>query len=201
MKLIKNNSYLLLIDEEAEIKRGDYLLEKESIINVFPDYLTDLDECDKIIAYYPLTKEAKELDLPLLPPFKEDNPFLNGTITKATCYTDNGTFYIEELKKLFETQPKQFSLEDMINAFNMGQSTYKESFLHKNVEERRKETKERFIKSLSTQQLPEEFLPLYQYKNERGVFIDTNKLENDDCKLKTITNSEGKQEIQGKYVY
>lgn len=73
MKLIQTQDYLLLIDDKAEIKRGDYLLEKGSIINIFPDYLTDLDECAKIIAYRKLNEEAKELDLPELSPFEEIN--------------------------------------------------------------------------------------------------------------------------------
>lgn len=91
-KLLKTNDYLLLIDEEAEIKEGDLIYyeyaarqptDKDSDrIKIF-DKIVGADKilawfkkddrcyyiagCNKIIAYYPLSKEAKELDLPLLP--------------------------------------------------------------------------------------------------------------------------------------
>src|SRR5690606_29693213 len=73
MKLVKNNSYLLLIDEEAEIKEGDTVY--ENISGVFAPYEKEdiVENPIKVIAYYPLTKEVKELDLPLLPnPFEEE---------------------------------------------------------------------------------------------------------------------------------
>lgn len=216
MKLISTKDYLLLIDEEAEIFQMDYYLDVDC--DTVARATLTLDQysgCKKIIAYYPLSKEAKELDLPLLPnPFKEDNPFLNGTITKATCYTDNGTFYIEELKKLFETQSnKQFSLEDMIKAIEMAREA--DSIdgtvdLHivlnypnaDNSDLRIKWTEEEIIQSLSTQQLPKEFIVKYEYKhvsngkwyNECGLIGFSEK------RLKTITNSEGKQELVGKYI-
>lgn len=75
-KLIQTDLYLLLIDQ-AEIKEGDlkiclndnYISKYLSKQNIESD--TKCSDCKKIIAYYPL-KEAKELDLPLLPnPFKE----------------------------------------------------------------------------------------------------------------------------------
>src|SRR5690606_2288457 len=78
-KLIKTKDYLLLIDEKAEIKEGDYYFSKNNNIVTTCDSKEEAKECAvlrhndfKIIAYYPLSKEAEELDLPLLPnPFKE----------------------------------------------------------------------------------------------------------------------------------
>ena len=76
-KLIKTKDYLLLVDEEAEIKEGDVAVHDFGM-----GYDLEIP-CDKdnlksntrfkVIAYYPLTKEAKELDLPLLPPFEEES--------------------------------------------------------------------------------------------------------------------------------
>lgn len=95
MKLQQTKDYLLLIDEEAEIKEGwkgiaykkdvagtdiykDGILiksEKTEGLMIKHSYTTNTwyNDARPVIAYYPLTAEAKELDLPLLPkPFKED---------------------------------------------------------------------------------------------------------------------------------
>ena len=71
-KLIQTKDYLLLIDEEAICKTGELYL--TSIQNrIIPKSKGVIQAGDKIIAYYPLNSEAKELDLPLLPnPFIED---------------------------------------------------------------------------------------------------------------------------------
>jgi hypothetical protein len=53
-----------------------------------------------------------------------------------------------------------------------------------------------YIQSLSTQQLPKEFIPEYKDFLEGGL---GNPIE--VRRFKTITNSEGKQEIQGTYKY
>lgn len=76
MKLIQTKDYLLLIDEEAEIKEEDYYyweLTNTVQINRLLEGDRKLGRTGpkgnvyKTIAYYPLTKEAKKLDLPLLP--------------------------------------------------------------------------------------------------------------------------------------
>lgn len=72
-KLIKTKDYLLLIDEEAKIGKYVWDIEQKYIREDVSKYnITDFDV--EIIAYYPLTKEAKELDLPLLPPFEDTIP-------------------------------------------------------------------------------------------------------------------------------
>lgn len=78
MKILSNNMYLLLVDEEAEIKDKDYIIdENNKVVQILEDIefinngISDGVFC-KIIAYRKLNKEAKELDLLLLPnPFKE----------------------------------------------------------------------------------------------------------------------------------
>ena len=101
MKLQTTKNYLFLVDEEAEIKNGDWIYLKSHSIDdlpfgneigqriyndknpeLFDDYYNMIVESSgsklianamkihtsKIIAYYPLTKEAKELEeVPLLP--------------------------------------------------------------------------------------------------------------------------------------
>lgn len=65
-KLIQTKDYLLLIDEEAEIKKDDYFLLDDKYIYKDGGDMAN-DTAKKIIAYYPLNSETKELDLPLLP--------------------------------------------------------------------------------------------------------------------------------------
>lgn len=97
MKLINTTNYLLLIDEEAEIlcRYKEILLSKdESLlcritetnhkqhfrgINIVSNVEVAIsyhqtNDFYKVIAYHPLTKEAKELDLPLIPPIEEVIP-------------------------------------------------------------------------------------------------------------------------------
>src|SRR5690606_32927941 len=223
MKLIQTKDYLLLIDEEAEIKEGGKLsfyknnhgseilcisyLSKTGVVfhklDVDPveEYgsieggLTPLKEnISKIIAYYPLTKEAKELDLPLLPPF-EDNFDLKQEIIRWYD-SKSGTTLINDpslntLVDKAQSSNKQFSLEDMkkalSEAFKVSQDGYQI-------------TADEIIQSLFTQQLPKKFIPEYDLMNE-----GYNKPEDypyQECKvLKTITNSEGKEEIVGTYKY
>lgn len=75
-KLIQIKDYLLLIDEEVEIQKGDLMHDNHlvglcnctKVVNKLPySYTSSFLNVDKVIAYYPLTKEAKKLDLPLLP--------------------------------------------------------------------------------------------------------------------------------------
>lgn len=65
MKLINTKAYLLLVDEEAEIKHDDYYLSDDGVIYVLTT-VTNGKNPLKIIAYFPL-KMGAELDLPLLP--------------------------------------------------------------------------------------------------------------------------------------
>jgi len=59
-----------------------------------------------------------------------------------------------------------------------------------------KYTEEEIIQSLSTQQLPKEFIPEIRIINQDYRFERGQRKE-----LKTITNSEGKQELVGTYKY
>lgn len=207
MKLIQTQEYLLLIDEEAEIKRGDYLLEKESIINVFPDYLTDLEECKKIIAYRKLNEEAKELDLPKLPPFEVN-------IEKLACekysikeglndyderyYNSHNVAKAEAFIEGYKAaQSKgQYSLEDIKDALN--QLADEAEYGISNFA--REDIITKIIQSLFTQQLPKEFIPEYNVHME-AMDMPRIHIQKEVKTLKTITNSEGKQELVGTYKY
>lgn len=192
MKLIQTNDYLLLIDEEAEIKDCYYYnsldkaLRKNNNLNHSYHY--------KVIAYYPLTKEAKELNLPLLP-----NPFENKTDVVALAIEKYGDGYgaidqidaFKEGYKAAQQSNKQFSLEDMLDVFEYGLS--KPEF---QLTRRLKEDFEKFIQSLSIQQLPKEFITEYEEIQEQQ-WNPTSWVK----QLKTITNSEGKEELVGVYRY
>lgn len=225
MKLIQTKDYLLLIDEEAEIKINDLcLIDRNVGISTgyeilacekveedgyyhFTDFKTG--RCSKIIAYYPLNSEAKELDLPLLPNPFEEEPLMKQASKlrelrgyhKDNHYSFCGGF-IEGYKA---AQSKQFSLEDMKKAIEMAREQSEPYYgggglvLSEPIYEN-KYTEEEIIQSLSTQQLPKEFIPEYDLMNE-----GYNKPEDypyQECKvLKTITNSEGREVVQGKWIY
>lgn len=199
-KLIKTTDYLLLIDEKAEIYLGDYIL----LINTNP-HITKcvntevhaLADWRKIIAYYPLTKEAKELDLPLLPnPFetidyKFDrelfNPLIAPIVEKirkvdySLFLSIGGELYNVFLKQYKAAQTKQFSLEDIKKAFGEGHDSARKKSSYKN-NGTYKEDLDKFIQSLITQQLPKEFIPKFN-------------------KNTYVINSEGKNELVGTYKY
>lgn len=217
--LIKVKDYLLLIDKEAEIKKGDYriMIDKTSILyGQFEKHIGN-HECNeqwcKIIAYYPLIKGAKELEgLPKLPnPFEEVD--IEELALKAYFIDSMETLDLppfENVKNCIEgfiegykaSQSKgQYSLEDMKKAFNAGYDLNTWEQLEIPNVERDYLNEDEYIQSLSTQQLPKEFIPEYELgyiHTENGFHIPVVLKE---PRLKTITNSEGKEEIIGKYVY
>src|SRR5690606_31666740 len=116
----------------------------------------------KIIAYYPLSKEAKELDLPLLPNPFEEEPLMKQASElrelrgyhKDSHYSFCGGF----IEGYGAAQSKQFSLEDVKKAIKMAKKGYNEfgenGFLRHGFDF----TEREIIQSLSTQQLPKEFI-------------------------------------------
>lgn len=220
-KLIQIEDYLLLINEEAEIKEGDIVYRDTGVVfkitnerisyyrEVIPKTVHKIYKC---LAYYPLTKEAKELDLPLLPnPFEEvdierlaDKWFLINNYNKEdlihshtipNCIT-NKNLFIEGYKA---AQSKQFSLDDMRKAIEMAREQDCSNFEYYGFCEK-SYTDEEIIQSISTQQLPSEFIP--EYENvDIGELVDMNGNYNGENvkQLKTITNSEGREELVGTY--
>lgn len=184
MKLVNTKDYLLLIDEEVEIKEGDWFY--NSFIELCkraekPDVegIINANNCvgDKIIAYYPLTKEAKELDLPLLPPFEENFTKLNKLIKEEQdfWYNKTGSKTATEIVescisigyKAAQQSNKQFNLEDIKKAIEMaregrtcigGGSDYVEDGETDDCVDWSK-TEEQIIQSLSAKRLPVEFIP------------------------------------------
>jgi hypothetical protein len=229
MKLLQTNTYLLLIDEEAEIQKGDLMYDNHlvglcnctKVVNKLPySYTSSFINVDKVIAYYPLNKEAKELDLPLLPSFEVTKSIEHLAEEKADveCQIDSSLDYAGFYKGFIEgykaAQSKQFSLEDIktvIKWLNKNYSLIEDElfepyigkedevpdvFFHSVYEE----ALNRGIQSLSTQRLPKEFEPIMYPK-----YTQYDGFEEDDeipvMTPMTSTNSEGKQEIQGKYIW
>lgn len=217
MKLIQSNDYLLLIDEGAEIKEGNYFLGDERIKWSDSDSFS-INKCECIeganyvmsngigyqkeynafllIAYYPL-KEAKELDLPLLPnPFEDRWEWFNNidnTGWQHISPSDMDGIIAHGLhpEPQFRKNYRQFSLEDMKKAIGRA---YKIGFDDIEGNWKLNEVLEEIIQSLSTQQLPKEFIPEYKDFLEGGL---GNPIE--VRRFKTIINSEGKMELIGKY--
>lgn len=198
MKLITTKEYLLLIDEEANIKGHKWVYEG-----------------NKIIAYYPLTKEAKELDLPLLPnPFDTELSiklqaldrigFVPKDLPDYETYMSNEHFgFVKGYEEGYKAaQSKQFSLEDIKEAFNAAREKY--TGYRGNVYDSADEYVDELLynQSLSTQQLPKEFIP--EYIEEYACFAETQR---DRCfrgscncpkenKLKIVNNI-----LQGNYIW
>lgn len=222
MKLVKNDLYLLFIDEEAEIKPKDVFLTDNKYIITCNNNISDTfingnfyrSKCAKIIAYRKLNEEAKELDLPLLP-----NPF-NKQIDEVTHLKNLGNECFIKMKELNPSggikefirmavefgykaaQAKQFTLEDIKKAIEMSRS-FKPMTIEGNFSSGGYYSTEEIIQSLSTQQLPKEFIPetYCNYGDDcpsKGAY---DKQHLCDIRIKTIINSEGKQELVGTYKY
>lgn len=239
MKILNNDTYLLLIDEKSRgIEFGEIGVNmRHSKLEVetrnMGGYGSDKYYwCHKkCLAYYPLSKEAKELDLPLLPPFEEvDIEKLAND--KYPVSPQKRKIFIEGYKA---AQSKgQYSLEDMEKAFESGYNSAKNYSYKSNGTYQ--EDFEKFIQSLSIQQLPVNFIPelerdfsnrscsncnLYISENtcEEGlqkkcVTATKNEKHGDywlSClddeedaeiyKLKTIINPLGQRVVQGKYEF
>lgn len=200
MKLLQTNTYLLLIDEEAEVCRGQhrFLNNKVELIHEGHNYPY---KGNKVVAYYPLTKEAKELDLPKLPPFKEVIP--NSEYEEGMFgYTDTEVRVAQNAFKegYKAAQSKQYSLEDIEQILFDYDNVDWSKREHKKPTIMMKEWLKEKIQSLSTQRLPKEFEPIMYPKYTQYYGFE----EDDEIPVMTpmtSTNSEGKQEIQGKYVY
>lgn len=233
MKLIQTKEYLYLIGKEAKIKKGDLVaprgLASYKVKNFDP--LFDSSSFHyKVIAYFPLTKDSKELNLPLLPNPFENSPFYNQKWEEENQYkkglkelkedsiesfkerelADNEPSYrlgyvygakaaenrlIQTIKDLKVAQSKQFSLEDIQRAIRMAKDSVgvdndgETCYSNKSDEE--------IIQSLSTQQLPKEFEPEVEQVYASKELTDEGFIYEEV--FKTITNSEGKEVIQGTY--
>jgi hypothetical protein len=222
--LIVTSDYLLLVDEDAEIKEGyDCILSKDrNTIFQKGAFVSGLsDGGTKLIAYYPLTKEAKELEgLPLLPsPFKtEDNieelADKRYPLTEAKHLELNiaiRTGFVAGYKAA--QADKQFSLEDIRKCFIAGALIELFNTWGIPKEIYAKEKAEQYIQSLSTQQLPKEFISedksIEDIERELGIYGHDEGLAKTEYQeyikkhslLKTIINSENKIELVGEYKY
>ena len=223
-KLITTKDYLLLIDEEAEIKEGDYLYDKltshyagihqHSGVEYGNGYVPNIIQCKsgttasincslKVIAYYPLNSEAEKLDLPKLPNPFENNNEIGGEVFNEQLWEDyrkplNRSMSHLEREAFIEgykaAQSKtSFTLEDVENILI---KYLEEGFISKEQGYINPKT---FLQSLSTQQTyPKEFIPEIEIFRD----FDWNKEEiNHIERLKTTTNSEGKEVLVGTYKY
>lgn len=219
MNLIQTKDYLLLIDEEAEIKMNDYCVNLDNRISHLPievetrnigGYGSDKYYWShkKCLAYYPLTKEAKELDLPLLPPFEEDKG-LEKSLNKYIKDLHSQEECIGFIAGYKATQSKQYSLEDIKKAIQMarrgicsgGEFDLNALYGLDDLQEvNHKYSDTEIIQSLSTQQLPKEFVPQYNIHME-AMDMPRIHIQKAVKTLKTITNSKGKEVLVGTYKY
>lgn len=211
MKLIQTKDYLLLIDEEANINFDtDYVhCPDTSLFTGFSINKITKEKADdaknkvgfsfyKIIAYYPLHKDAKELNLALLPsPYKEEVDLLS-YINKLQNQKFDGWSndeckgYLTALISISEftkVNNKQYTEENLMRAYDSGRY----AIINKDIDE----TFDSFMKSLSTSTLPVEFIP--EYLVEKGWQGEWNEY-NPTNKLKT-TIKDNKTYLVGEYKY
>lgn len=163
-RLINTADYLLLIDEEAEIKENDLITDTKYITKALD---AKYFSCYKVLAYYPLTKEAPKLNLLLLPPFNNiskaidviESCFVEAPVdfigTGSWRWTEKWTTALSVLKSA-QLQSKLFSLEDMRQATLEGARI---GGLSKRNATKTIEEVNQYIQSLSTQQLlPKDFI-------------------------------------------
>jgi len=162
------------------------------------EHLMGYNENNVACCYYPLTKEAKELDLLLLSnPFKEVIP--NSEYEEGMFgYTD---IEVRVAQNAFKegykaAQSKQYSLEDIEQILFDYDNVDWSKREHKKPTIMMKEWLKEKIQSLSNQQLPKEFEPIMYPK-----YTQYDGFEEDDeipvMTPMTYTNSEGKQELVG----
>lgn len=230
MKLTNTRQYLILVDENNEIKKGDYgqLVARPDMIWKFDDKKIDVYKNDgvganKIVAYYPLAKDVKELDLPLLPEFHKEANIKNIALSlykeplnkegekRTKLVGSYGNPYgfnkwFKAFKVGYKTaQSKQFSLEDIESAMKMAlaygfalRSTSLRTHSEVESEFYKTEQNNKIIRSLVTQQLPKEFIP--EYEKEHDDTVSFPKMRDSEM-VKVRKNSEGKKELIGTYKY
>lgn len=214
MKLLQTNTYLLLIDEEAEIQKGDLMYDNHLVglcnctkaVNKLPySYTSSFLNIDKVIAYYHISSEAKELDLPKLPPFKKIIP--NSEYEEGMFgYTDTEVRVAQNAFKegYKAAQSKQYSLEDIEQILFDYDNVDWSKREHKKPTIMMKEWLKEKIQSLSTQQLPVGFIPEPNdigFIKNADIMVGKKLYDKIMSPFKTIINSEGKEELVGNYVY
>lgn len=209
-KLIKTKDYLLLLCEKAEIWGGEYIYNSEyqKIIKTSAEYIRALDSnntlyliCDKILAHLPLNNAPILEDVDLLPPFeevdveklaKEQCPEWNYSTKSHLAFLKHEREGFIKGYKAAQQSNKQFSLKDIENILI---KYLEEGFISKEQGYINPKT---FLQSLSTQQLPKNFVP------EIGDEVLNSKWGYGSAcisKLKTITNSQGQKVVQGEYKF
>ena len=195
LNLIQTNDYLFLIDEEAKITSNClHLYDKNNPLCIYSAHQFDESvwyEFKRIISYYSLTKEAKELDLPLLPnPFEKNIEDLcqNFWMSKHNPNISRQEQIFNAFKSGYRAaQSKQFSLEDIKKAIEMARRGISSNIGEFDLNalygiQDLKDVNHKYsdfdiIQSLSTQQLPKEFFPEYR-KVEKYSFKDNFGVEN-----------------------
>jgi hypothetical protein len=196
-EIIYTEHYALIVSDEhiKDVRPfiGRYHLEKGLIINQFPTYLTDLNECKLIIAHRPLTDAPILEGVALLPEF-EDDDFLN---TEIQIVGDNKTMSVSNFLKKYGKETYKYTEDDLVAvwniAFNEGMSLddeINEPVSFKDV-----------IKSLQQPKRPKYFETVCDCQecgaNKTNLSLDMG-CEN---KIATTTNSQGQTELVGKYIF
>jgi len=211
--LIKTDNYLLVVDD-SEIKEDDWFIREGSIHKCFKVHKTDIEfltsinsvycgsntfwskeYCKKIMAHAPLNNSPILEGIPLLPPPLEDD--VEQLAHEEYPESDWDDSHRSGFKAGYYTAryKHKYTEEDLRDAISMAQE--QELVKYTDNEYRYTHSEMDIINSLQQPKLPIAF----ECEIER-VFKHNEHMEREFYDVpKTFTNSEGKTEWVGKYIY
>jgi hypothetical protein len=211
--IIKTDNYLLVVDDDSEINDvrpyvGRWHLEKGSILNKFPTYLTDLSECKIVLTHFPLNGAPYLDGLDVLPRLNQDDDieklFNNCWIGKKVDYnTDNGTSFKEGYN--IAREKYNLTLEKLIDMY-IEKTGYGMDMWSKEENETMSTVAD-IIQSINQPKLPISFEcevePKFKHiGSTKEVKGSGSRIKNKHAgNPKTFINSEGRIEWVGKYIY
>jgi hypothetical protein len=206
-KIIKTDNYLLVVSDESieDLRplKDRWHLESGSILNKFPDYLTDLSECKLVLAHLPLNNSSYLDGVDVLPPLEDE---VEELAEKEYC---EQTKSLEDslVDPIFDTS--RFLVVGFVDGYNKAKEKYKytEEDIAKAVMFGRwgatdKIAYNNFIQSLNQPTLPIAFERkidnILSYNADDGIDALVNPNFGEP---KTITNSQGLTEWVGEYKF
>jgi hypothetical protein len=206
--VIKTDSYLLIVSDD-KIRMGDYYIDGYFFLrNVVVDdseYWSNRKEYKKLIAHRPLNNAPHIDGLDVLPPSWRDNGDKDDVEQLAEEHAEHQFKGISDRTSMFECkndfksgyqearEKYKFTEEDMLQAAKYGyEFRDTTSFPEHNFEDSCINNTKQWLKSRQQPKYPIAFVTeTYHKKIGKGSIVTT----------KTTTNSEGRRELVGEWVY
>jgi hypothetical protein len=182
-ELIKTENYLLIVsDKEITEQTGNDTIFNKNLNKITAGVYDDDDNQFKVLAHLPLNGTPYLEGVDVLPKI-EDDDFLN---TEIQVVGDNKTMSVSDFFKKCGKETYKYTEEDVKRAISFGQGME----LWKEEEQINK-----FIQLLNQPELP------ITFDSHTQRFADKNNILKQWDEPRTITNSEGKTEWVGKYLF